>query len=247
MATYPNERTAWIFVSHASNDLRQVRNVRNYLEERDGAPLLFHLKALVDPEEFWPIIEREIAARNFFLYCESANAERSEWVQRERQTVEEVRKQRAIRVGSIRVDQEPLSLETLDQFLADTRVYPIYSHKDRAVVEPFINAIRDAGFHVFNALTDLQPATDWRSQIASEISQAAANGWIVGFITQNALASQWVNNEIEYARSIGGRFIPVLLEPVILPGALSMLQYLDATKNVPAAIGQLVGELLTRR
>ena len=56
----------WIFVSHSSADLKQVRVVRNYLEDRNSAPLLFHLKSLSNPEEFWPLIEKEIWARNFF-------------------------------------------------------------------------------------------------------------------------------------------------------------------------------------
>ena len=77
-----------IFVSHASADIKMVRQVRNYLEERDTIPLLFHLVALTNAEEFWPLIEREILARNFFLYCESEAAERSQWVQRERHAVE---------------------------------------------------------------------------------------------------------------------------------------------------------------
>src|SRR5262245_21003171 len=45
---------AWIFVSHASADLANVRKVRNYLEEKGAAPLLFHLRALTNPTEFWP-------------------------------------------------------------------------------------------------------------------------------------------------------------------------------------------------
>ncbi len=65
---------AWIFVPHASDDLQRYES-RNYLESKGASPLLFHLKALSQPEEFWPIIEREIAARNFFLYCQSAIAE----------------------------------------------------------------------------------------------------------------------------------------------------------------------------
>lgn len=242
----PTEKTAWIFVSHASANLKEVREVRNYLESRGAAPLLFHLKALSQPEEFWPIIEREIEARNFFLYCESAQAERSEAVQRERRTVAEVRKRRNVRIGSVRVDAGSLQTHELDRFLADTRVFPTYSHKDRVLVEPFIRAIRDTGFQIFDALTDMPPAVDFRRQVAQEIDSAAANGWIVGFITANALASQWVSYEIEYARSVGGRFLPVLLEPVALPPPLNLLQHLDATRDVPGAISRLVNELLTR-
>jgi hypothetical protein len=67
-------------------------------------------------------------------------------------------------------------------------------------------------------------AVDFRKQIAQEIDNAAANGWIVGFITANALASQSVQYEIEYARSVGGRFVPILLEPVSLPPPLNLIQ-----------------------
>jgi hypothetical protein len=37
------ESNAWIFVSHASADLKMVRQARNYLEDKGAAPLLFHL------------------------------------------------------------------------------------------------------------------------------------------------------------------------------------------------------------
>lgn len=58
------DTTAWIFISHSSVDLPMVRQVRNYLEGRGAAPLLFHLLSLKHSEEFWPLIEREISARN---------------------------------------------------------------------------------------------------------------------------------------------------------------------------------------
>lgn len=67
----------WIFVSHASEDLPRVREVRNYLEANGASPLLFHLLALDDPAEFWPLIEREITVRNFFLHCETNVSSRS--------------------------------------------------------------------------------------------------------------------------------------------------------------------------
>jgi len=75
---------AWVFVSHSSLDIAKVLEVRNYLEECSAAPLLFHLVSIKKPEEFWPLIKKEIAARNFFLLCDSKNARRFEWVARER-------------------------------------------------------------------------------------------------------------------------------------------------------------------
>src|SRR5262245_46505221 len=133
-----SKHRAWIFVSHASVDLVNVRRVRNYLESKDAAPLLFHLMAMNDPEEFWPIIEREIKARNFFLYCESAAADLSHWVQRERAAVEAARNEHPKRIGRIRVDQQKIDESALDDFLAKTRVFPSYSRRDRATVAPFL-------------------------------------------------------------------------------------------------------------
>src|SRR5262249_33871246 len=125
------EYHAWIFISHASDDLLRVREVRNYLESKGASPLLFHLKALAEPEQFWPIIEREIAARNFFLYCQSAVADQREWVRRERAAVEGAGRKRPIRVDSIRVDGGDLDFTKLDAFLAKTRVFPSYTGEDR--------------------------------------------------------------------------------------------------------------------
>jgi hypothetical protein len=100
MALSPNYH-AWIFVSHASDDLVQVRKVRNYLEEKGASQLLFHLLALKEPEEFWPIIAKEIEGRNFFLFCESEIARTREWVRREREAVDAVAKIKPVRIAAI--------------------------------------------------------------------------------------------------------------------------------------------------
>jgi hypothetical protein len=130
MISEPEDR-AWVFVSHASEDLKMVRRVRNYLEEKDAGPILFYLRALTQPEEFWPLIEREIQARSFFLYCGSNAAEKSVWVQRERNAVEAASLNQPKRIGHTRVDQFDIDHNYLDEFLAKTRVFPSYANRDR--------------------------------------------------------------------------------------------------------------------
>src|SRR5580700_1509292 len=95
---------AWVFVSHASADLVKVRKIRNFMEDRGGSPILFYLRALIRPEQFWPLIEQEIAARNFFLFCDSEAARASEWVGRERRAVAAIAQEHPIRVGRISLD-----------------------------------------------------------------------------------------------------------------------------------------------
>jgi len=73
-----------IFLSHSSKDLEKVRNIRNVFEVLNCDALIFYLKCLDDGnpnlEQF---IKDEIEARNIFVYCKSANAEASPWVQKE--------------------------------------------------------------------------------------------------------------------------------------------------------------------
>jgi hypothetical protein len=174
---------AWIFVSHASDDILRAREVRNYLESKGAAPLLFHLKALTNPEEFWPIIEREIAARNFFLYCQSAVAEEREWVRRERAAVEAAGRERPIRVDSIRVDSGDLDFARLDAFLAKTRIFPSFSRQDREAVRPFLLAMERFGFQVFFD-ENMRPGDRWQDVVQQELEAAARHGWVVVFLSQ---------------------------------------------------------------
>jgi hypothetical protein len=237
---------AWVFVSHSSKDLAQVRRVRNYLEERDASPLLFHLLALQAPEEFWPIIDREIEARNFFLYCDSPSAAGSPAVQRERRVVAEIAKRRAVRIGHVNVDQPELDRAGLDSFLVKTRVFPSYVWRDRAVVQPFLEALDAAGFQVFSA-TEIATGERWDDRIRSEIQLAARDGWVIAFLSSSALRSASAMQELGMAEALGARFVPVLIEPVpMLPSALSKLQYFDATLDPSGAPQRLVALLLSK-
>jgi TIR domain len=240
---------AWIFVSHSSADLARVREIRNYLEDKGASPLLFHLMALKDPEEFWPIIEKEIAARNFFLLCESEAADKSEWVQRERATVAAVEKRKPLRIGSIRVDTSELDRVGLDDFLAKTRVFPSFSQRDRPRVQPFLTAMGRAGFQVFDERS-MPSGVDWRQTIERELEWAARTGWVVVFLSQDSLASQWAQNELRMGQSLGARFMPVLLErldPALIPLTLQSFQWFDATVDPANAPQRVVKEMLLRK
>jgi len=236
------EYHAWIFISHASDDLLRVREIRNYLESKGASPLLFHLKALAEPEEFWPIIEREIAARNFFLYCQSAVADQREWVRRERAAVEGAGRKRPIRVDSIRVDGGDLDFTKLDAFLAKTRVFPSYTGEDREAVRPFLLAMEQAGFQVFRD-ENVPTGASWMDVIEQELEAAARDGWIVVFLSsiQSAVAAL----ESSY-RQLGAKFIPVLIQKFKPPANLEQFQFFDATVDPTTAPDRLV-ELMLRR
>ncbi|MDF7777259.1 TIR domain-containing protein [Sphingomonas sp. AOB5] len=199
----PKPSEAWIFISHASSDLANVRKVRNYLEDKGASPLLFHLRSLTDPAQFWPIIEREIEVRNFFLYCESEAARSSEWVRREREVVERIRRHRPVRVGAVDVDVEP-DTRSLDKFLAKLNVFPIYSSAQSERVAPYLQALRAEGFSVTD-LDRLRPEFfDDRSQfltlVKRELNRARRTGWHIIFISDEPMLPNIIS---EVGMSVG--------------------------------------------
>jgi hypothetical protein len=250
MAVSRSNYHAWIFVSHASDDLVQVRKVRNYLEEKGASPLLFHLLALKEPEEFWPIIAKEIEARNFFLYCESEIAQTREWVRRERAAVDTAAKLKPVRIGAIRVDGPELDLEVLDTFLAKIRVFPSYSGADSEHVQPYLDALKEAGFQVFEE-RNLAAGVDWRNEIENEMKLAALDGWIVAFLSPSSLESDWAQSELSMARILGGKFIAVAIANVIPHDlsaiGLSDIHIFDGTRDPTGTPKRLVAEMLRRR
>lgn len=82
----------WIFLSHSNEDYEKVRRVRNFLEEMNTRPLMFFLKCLNDNDEIEDLIKREIEARTRFILCDSENARKSNWVTKEIEYIEELRK-----------------------------------------------------------------------------------------------------------------------------------------------------------
>lgn len=245
MAMSPSNFHAWIFVSHASDDLLQVRKVRNYLEEKGASPLLFHLLALKEPEQFWPIIEKEIEARNFFLYCESETARTREWVRRERAAVDAIAKIKPVRIAAIRVDEPELDLRGLDAFLAIIRVFPSFSHQDREQARPYLDALEDAGFQVFDERS-LDATVNWQNEIRNELELAARDGWVVAFLSHTSVNSLWVQNELSMAQTLGAKFIPVAIEPNVIPRGLPAIQIFDGTRDPTEAPKRLLAEMLRR-
>lgn len=192
----------WVFVSHASEDLERVRLVRNHLESQGAAPLLFHLVSLKEPEAFWPLICMEIAERNFFLYCDSASARRSKWVRDELGEVARVAQERDIRRATIRVDGETLDLASLAGFIRSQRVFPVYAHADRERVEPYLQAMRLAGFQVFDNLSDYPSMDDWDLRVSPWLAEAARTGWIVLMLSDDFWYSEFCRQEM--MRAVAG-------------------------------------------
>ena len=83
MAPFQPNDELWVFLSHSNNDYEQVRCLRNIMEEKGMRPLMFFLKCLDEEPEIFNLIKREIDVRPRFILCDSENAQKSEWVQKE--------------------------------------------------------------------------------------------------------------------------------------------------------------------
>lgn len=246
MANRQYQSNKWIFVSHASEDLERVRDVRNYLEEQGASPLLFHLLSLKTPDQFWALIESEIEARNFFLYCESPAAQNSPWVQKERRAVQEANRKSARRIGTVDVTKKSLDCKTLDDFLSKTRVFPAYSRKDRDRVEPYLAALEQAGYQVFRD-TEIAAGEVWKESLETELKAAARNGWVVLFLSNRTLESQWVLKEIVQSRTLDAKILPVTIEPIErFVSAADELHAFDGTKDPDNGPAELARMLLIR-
>src|SRR5262249_41556534 len=153
------------------------------------------------------------AARNFFLYCQSAVAEEREWVRRERAAVEAAGRERPIRVDSIRVDSGDLDFARLDAFLAKTRIYSSSSTENQEAVRPFLLAMERSGFQVF-ARNEIRQEENVEDVMLRELEAAARHGWVVAFLSRRSIRSPWVRVEIKHGKELGAKFIPVLLEKI---------------------------------
>lgn len=183
-----------IFLSHSSLDLPVVRLVRNYLEELETNPLLFNLVSLKEPERFWPLIQSEIAARQFFIYCESANAAASPWVQREREEVSKISKKRLLELPVS--EAEAIDFEKLSQFIDSTKVFFSYAHADIERVTPIRQRIESEGFEVFDPSHHAFDGRHWSDVMRDGLESASI---VIVFLSKQSLQSEWVLDEADFA------------------------------------------------
>jgi hypothetical protein len=178
---------AWVFVSHASADLAKVRTIRNFMEDNGAAPILFYLRSLIRAEQFWPLIEQEIAARNFFLFCDSKAARASEWVRRERGAVAPIAQEHPIRIGRISLDGPEIDFHEIERFLVHARVYVI--HPDGLDVSPVFQMLEEFGYGVLGAIHYPQglqylSESEASEDVNYELARTARIGWLMVFVDQ---------------------------------------------------------------
>lgn len=185
-----------IFLSHSNKDIEKVRKIRNILESLEYEPLLFYLKCLDDDnntlEEF---IEKEIEARNCFIYCQSENSEKSAWVQKE---LEYIRNFDSKRLFTINIDK-PLQqtfvqlLQSITNIIKKNRVFISCSHAepDKTFGNFIEKVLIQNGYDVVRfKMIDTQK-DDMHKECLTEA------GIFIPIISRNSLASAYCKSEVE--------------------------------------------------
>lgn len=202
----PNDEL-WVFLSHSNQDFEQVRLLRNIMEEKGMRPLMFFLKCLDEEPEIFNLIKREIDVRPRFILCDSENAQKSEWVQKEVEYIKS--KQRPF--VTINLNRPETFEDIVMELKRRAQIFISYSHKDSHLASCFATVLQSRGFNVFRAKEDVPIGCEILKTLAKEISKACGNGYFLPLITPNYIQSEWGRQELKIAIELNGNIIPCIV------------------------------------
>jgi hypothetical protein len=107
------------------------------------------------------------------------------------------------------------------------RIFLSYAKRDDKLAQTVRSVLEEGGFEVWDAASKLTPGDNWALAQGKALADATA---MVVLLSPAALASEWVQREIDYALGeprFKGRLIPVVVRPVKeIPWILETLQVL---------------------
>lgn len=190
----------WIFLSHSHEDFEKVRRVRNMLEDDGLKPIMFFLKCLNDHDEIDDLIKREIDCRTRFIYCDSPNARKSDWVKEEVEYIKS--KDKSFETVDLSQTDEEIKKQ-LKEYKAKTNLFISFARADYKVAHTIASRLRKYDYNVFFDVDSISMGMDYVSEIKESISNAAKMGYVITLLTKNGQNSEWISREIELAKSIG--------------------------------------------
>lgn len=104
------------------------------------------------------------------------------------------------------------------------RLFASYAREDERVVRQLVKLIGVSGAFVFLDQEQIPPGSDWQLALNEGIVQTDA---LIVFWSRNAVGSEWVRREWEFALRLGKVVIPVRLDASDLPSELNRLQAID--------------------
>ena len=194
----------YVFLAHSHDDIDRVRKIRNYLEEQGFEPLCFYLKCLEQDAEVFELVTREIDAREWFVYLDSPNARKSEWVAKELEYAS--RHKDVIRFD---LEREPSELKIANQIMDSMRVFISCSQEDAALAKTIAEYLKSKDLKVFFAPESILAGADFRKSIFDGLREASKHGCVIVLLTESAIKSNWVKSEVVFAYEEGATLLPI--------------------------------------
>ena len=107
-------------------------------------------------------------------------------------------------------------------------VFVSHSTKDINVVHQFAKWIKSFNINVYVAELDFQVGQPLPDKIAKMID---ASDCVLAVLTNGGMRSEWVNQEIGYAKKAGKGIIPIVEEGVETKGFVTNLEYIHFHKD----------------
>lgn len=210
---------SWIFLSHSSADIEKVRMIRNAFERQKQNPLAFHLKCLrTDTKkgcrELEGLIQREIDARDWFVFCESEDARKSSYVNMEKDYVIKCGKKKIYTID-MSLPMEEI-LEKVEEICADVRIFISYPKRTLAIVRILAQQLMQYDFDVWYD-ERLLPGESFQEIIAGKIEAVTKYGFFVAIITEDYEQSYCGMYELPTALMNGTRIIPIVIGDAEIP------------------------------
>ncbi len=101
----------------------------------------------------------------------------------------------------------------------DPYVFVSYSHKDKDLVLEIINDLMLCACNLWYD-TGIHSGEDWNKEIAEHLFNAEC---VLFMITSNSIQSEYVKDELNFAKSKQKKIYPVFLENITLPLSLELL------------------------
>ena len=189
---------AWIFLSHSNKDFEKVREIRNELEKRGHKPIMFYLKCLENDNAMLPdLLRREIAAREWFILCDSPNAQASRHVRDEVELIKSM-EGKAFEVVDLSKGLQT-ELHKLIRVTKRATVFISYASADRETADRIRRGLL---LHEFSVRTqeDIGASSQTiQSIITLRIDEAIEHGFALLLLSEASLKSQYCGQEALYA------------------------------------------------
>ena len=189
----------WIFLSHSSKDILKVRQIRNEFERLGHNPLAFYLRCLNSDteqgkQELDSLIKREIDHREWFVFCDSKNAEQSKYVQMEKDYIYSANKQYIWHVDL----SKPISeiIHEIQKICLRIKVFVSFTNKNKQIVMPILDHLERKDFDVWTQ-EDLSIGVNWLEETKKQIKKTYDYGFALVFYTDEYTNTQYCKTELD--------------------------------------------------